>query len=106
MRYSVAPKVATRIQDLYPEAVIKYHDSVVNSEVDKYDILKDSDLLLILTEHQEYKELNEKSFMVKAANSMRVPRIFDGKNILCQSATFDASPAVAIRGIGYSEAKG
>lgn len=61
---------------------LKIHDPhVVTDELELVDIeqsVKDSDMILILSDHNEFKEYNYEAL----ANEMRTPQILDTKNIL------------------------
>jgi UDPglucose 6-dehydrogenase len=65
------PQAQENFQNLFPENDnIKYYR-------DKYEALKDSDALLIITEWDEFKNAN----LNKVKNLMRLPIIIDGRNM-------------------------
>jgi len=77
------------ILERWPDAVIRAHDPIANEQArrvldDKvviaendYEILKDADALIICTEWNEFRSPDFE--LIK--NSMRVPVIFDGRNL-------------------------
>lgn len=60
--------------------VISIHDPHVNNSefVSWQEAVKDADLLLVLTDHQEFKNMDHK----KIAGLMRTPMLFDTKNFI------------------------
>lgn len=65
------PEARENFEKLFPEKDnIKYYH-------DKYEALKDSDALLIITEWKEFKEIDRN----KVKSLMRLPIIIDGRNI-------------------------
>ena len=65
------PKAEENFKQIVPE-----NENVVYVE-DKYDALKDADVLLIITEWDEYKEAD----LDKMKELMRLPIVVDGRNI-------------------------
>lgn len=62
-----------------PEAIGNANKLLTNVKFckDPYEAVKDSDLLIILTEWNEFKEIN----LNKIKNLMKTPKIIDGRNI-------------------------
>lgn len=88
IREAPSLKIIKKIIDLYPQISIKAYDPVAAGNVAKlfpnviychnaYDTAKESDLLLIVTEWNEFRQLD----LSKIKQLMRKPIILDGRNI-------------------------